>query len=705
MLALYIVFLGLSAAMCGAYGAQLAATQGYAPVFEMRLLTALATAGAYSALQLLYYGLLRALKPTRDSVPLLIESLSFGAAILLAPGLLRADVAWPSPFLERVEPLIFFSVFASVHLFMKLVSFFAVLNGRPSARFGALGWLAAGATCALVSMSAIQLWMQQAEAVRAEAPEVLSPHEVEGVYALARALPEGAVLETVVSSFPGGCITLRWAEDGSRRADENRADALYVTVRMQGDRISKYSTSIDLDKSGWTEHTVPSALVPQGLESLSVTWAGSPEPAWRRVLGIHSIITSDSCAFLSGPFLHVLDEGVEGRNFVLLLVDGLGPTHISAMEGPEKATPAIDRLVFSSVAFPNAYTSAAETGAAAMTVVTGLNPLRHGYLGARRGPLPADVQNLPELFRNAYYVTAAFTEGNGDLGSEDTLRYGHGFERGFEVFDPSHSDASGAGIASNDRADNAAHVSASSTLAKAETWIENHRDRKRFVFIRLRALRAAVEQALDQGEDPRAAFEGALELLDRRLGAFIKYVRDYDTGYNTCIILTSPYAYSFDQRGSKTLVVQGEASWRVPLVLYKPGWDKGVRADLVSLDDLAPSLLEEAAIQASFDMDGVSFLDGPSNLSPITVYGDPLTLSMRAEDWRFTWQTTVAPCTWETRPGSDQVQLVKAGIAGQRDSRDYSSRYSDAAEKYQSFLAAYLESARWSRRNAHEEVQ
>jgi len=730
---LYLLALAGSAACVGVFVHQVLAEQGYAAGFAASVWLTTGVASAYIAAQFAFMGLLGLVKPAKGGKVAAAEMLSLGAAVILVPYLSGAEIPWPDPLLERAAPLVFLGLFASIHVALKLVSFFAALQSEPTSHAYGLVWLGLAVAAAGVSYTSSTRWMTELEAARPRAPEKSEVWRVGSVYSLARVMPEGALAEMPIDWEPGQSLTLRWAPlAGDDAPAPTRA---YVTISMQGDYAKDYRRRVDLTEDGWAHLRVPALEIPPGLQSCSVYWTQAQEPGWRRVTGFRPLRTGGRSVLLSGPYVHSERDSHDGPNVVVVLIDGLGPGHIvrgGAADGP---TPGLDRFAFTSVDFQRAYTVAPDSPATAATLLTGLNPLRHGYLGTHAGPLPDDALSLGEMLRKRGYATAAFTEGEG----LDTLDFGYGLERGFADFDPFFAERAAPAPEGPPETEDAATlfepqspdpdqgergegaeaaasepeaelesepevplpsdpVGSAATLDRARKWLDLHAPTQFLLFVRLTELRRAVErgwsadgvegESEETGASPEATFHASLARIDRHLGAFVKHIRDFDTRSNTLVVVTSPFAYAFDGDEGTPTAALTEENLAVPLYIWAQWIPRDERNDEVSLEDVLPALLGQLDLTAPSGLDGLDCLSGPVGGQPISVGGDPLVMTMRSPRWRLYWNTGRTAFHAARMPEEEPVLFEMRGRGGPVD---VTQRFPDTVALWQDRLRGRLE--------------
>jgi len=122
------------------------------------------------------------------------------------------------------------------------------------------------------------------------------------------------------------------------------------------------------------------------------------------------------------------------QNVILISVDTLRRSAVSAFDADAQPLPALDRFAAESVAFPHAYTTASWTLPAHASLFSGRYPNRAGVVRIQQS-LPPELPLLPELLRSRGYQTIAFTDG-ALLDSQ----FGH--SRGFQLYDAELQDPS-----------------------------------------------------------------------------------------------------------------------------------------------------------------------------------------------------------------------------------------------------------------------
>lgn len=641
MIVLYLITLFGSASLVGLFAQQLAADQGYALGLNVGMQMAAAGGLAYAASQLAFMAVIGLLKPAKGRLWLLFEIMGHLTSVLLMPYLLkvRFDLGLPEP--ELMTAALCLGAFIVVHTAIKLVSFFTALQSVPGNRCLGLFWSACTAAAVVGCAAALGGWLDAVEAARPQASSEPAVYRIGGAYRAARRLPEGSYLTVDFEPREDRCVTMYWALP----PDANPVDRVYATFTLDGDVSKTEVAAVALAPGQWQTLSVEAAELPPGCRRCTLSWTTERIPSWRRLTGLAPVVRSTREVLVSGPEPLIErrepDEYAE-PNVVLIGVDGLGYEHMSRGGYGRKTTRQLDRFAYSSAAFSYAYTPAPETSAAYMSLLTGVSPLRHGYLGTHEGPLPRQFQTLAELFQAQDYATAAFTEGaaRGDL-LMDT-----GFERGFDLFDDTYRDG-GAEEAVDVDAPRA--VGSRGTLERAARWIAGHRHLRFFTFVRVSELMDLTLRDrygtpfVEQGEDTptvRDTYDTALRYVDQQIARFVASIRDYDSRKNTLIVVCSPFSLDFTA-GNDRMPRLGlsERALRVPVFAYAYWIENEARSDLIRLEDVAPSVLSQTNTYFSAVIDGEDFFQGPNGAMPVSVHGDPLEMTMRSGRYRHWWPT------------------------------------------------------------------
>ena len=445
-----------------------------------------------------------------------------------------------------------------------------------------------------------------------------------------------------------------------------------------------------MNPEGWADLHVPAVHLPAELKRCSVAWSTEATPEWQKLVGLRPVTASNARVLLSGPFQHEGRASSVAPNVVVVVVEGLAAGHMSCLGYDRSTTPQLDALAAKGALFTNAYTSAPEVEAACMTLLTGMSPLRHRFLGENQGPLPRGYETLADVLLRNRYAAAAFTEGGEFAWGESAFSEDLG--RGFEIYDAVYGGES----ATPDKT-----AGSAVTLARAKRWIDSHAGQKFMVFVRLRELADPAWREryapgfVEEGARPTPldVYDSALAYLDAQLSAWVRGVRVGPAGQSTCIVITSPYGFDF-AAGKQAPAVIGltEDSLHVPLIFLGAGVPRaGKRQEPVGLEDVAPSLFAIARTGLDYVITGKEMLRNPYPKDPISMFGNPLALSVRTERWRHSWQSGRAPFADALTSDTGAIELFDVAASARRERKtDALQRNPDIARQLEERLSGYL---------------
>lgn len=296
-------------------------------------------------------------------------------------------------------------------------------------------------------------------------------------------------------------------------------------------------------------------------------------------------------------------------NVILISLDTLRADHVGAAGYERNTTPNIDRLATEGALFLNNYSQAPNTAPSHTSVLASLYPSVHGVY--KHGQvLDPEVQTLPEVFKDAGYRTAAFTQLNGET-------YKQGFDRNHFLESPPKT---GKGLKDTE---------------VIQAWISENPDQQFFLFVHsydvhlpysplpkyINLFSAGYDGPLPfwiQRQDINRINHGQLDLTardyqyivdlydaelfraDEILGTLFDHVRDTGIWDDTLILVFSDHGEEFGEHGlygMHTYSLYNELL-RTPLILRGPGVPKGKKVTLPTRNiDIAPTLLYLAGLQ------------------------------------------------------------------------------------------------------------
>ena len=275
--------------------------------------------------------------------------------------------------------------------------------------------------------------------------------------------------------------------------------------------------------------------------------------------------------------------------------------------GGKSISPFFERLRSEGVSFDRALTTFHSTSASHMSLFTATYP------GVHRVTFPTEtlsqrVGTLPERLADAGYVTGAVTE-------NAMLVASSGFARGFARYRENRNTLQGAG-------------GIEETFAAGAQWIEEERDSLFFLFLHTYEAHRPYAPDADLLADMPAlaespanwrAYAAEVRAIDRALEGLWQLLERLDLLDETMVIITSDHGEEFGEHGAsghgRTLF---DEAVRIPLLFWSPQRLPRGRSldDVVSLVDVAPTILEIAGLPPALSTQGRSLLDA--------MRGDPL---------------------------------------------------------------------------------
>ncbi len=700
---LYILLLGIAAGITGIYTQHMLHPLGYVPDLQAAIALTAGAAAIYLCIQLLFFSMLKLFRPSQGAIPYVSECLSqLGALLLLLP-VLGISLSLPHPALEKAEPFLFLGAFVILHGFFKLLTLFSATQTEEGSLGGFLGWGIAAGSSALVALIAFGAWQSALLEARRVALEAAQSFRLGDAYVQAQAIEEGAIVTLDLPEDRGAGMLFRWAPHPELSETVRQA---WITLEFNANPPVLQQEVLPLNPASWQDLRLDIARIPEGATHCSIQWFTSEQPAWIAQTGLRPPEPSDEKILLAGPHAMERRAADPDPDVIIIALDGLGQEHIGHLGYNRNITPGLDALAAQGLSFDNMFTPAAEGPATIMSLFTGMPPLQHGYLAGHTGNLSRDIPLLAELLRERGYFTGAFTEGARP--EQEDLPFGSGFERGMGYYDPSYPMTASRAADGPGAITQITHAGSKRTLDKAQAWIAAHNDMKYMAFIRLTELQAPRWQSRHglgfAGPRPAAArpidrYDTMLQDVDQHLDAFLREVRA-QSEREPLIVVMGSYGLDFTEpgrgtwrRGGPGVPRMGESSLRVPLILAGPGVDPGLREDIRSLLDLTPTLHALLGLESDMAAEGQSLLHVVEGDRPISVMGNPVSLSLRSLQWRYIWHSGRAPFTREMleSPSQELIDVIRLhnNIA---QPANVLSREASTVNRFRQILTEHLES-------------
>jgi arylsulfatase A-like enzyme/Tfp pilus assembly protein PilF len=284
-------------------------------------------------------------------------------------------------------------------------------------------------------------------------------------------------------------------------------------------------------------------------------------------------------------------------NLVLITLDSTRADRMGFLGAKGALTPNLDRLAGESIVFEHAYAQAPGTVVSHATILSGAYPQSTGT-SEIGGALPPALLYLPELLKSQGYRTAAFV-GSIDLDPQNGLA--QGFDRGFETYDAGFRPA----IPGEARPP-VTERRGDQVVARAVAWLDLNTQGQGqfFLWVHIGDARA-----------PATSYNSSIAAADSDVGKLISALRQRKMYGNTTVIVVGDHGESLGAHGEDTHgVFLYDETIHVPLLIKLPEGQPAAKpattrvAAKVRLVDIAPTLLEIAAIPVPSQMPGQSLL-------------------------------------------------------------------------------------------------
>ncbi|MGA7574910.1 MAG: sulfatase-like hydrolase/transferase [Terriglobales bacterium] len=272
-------------------------------------------------------------------------------------------------------------------------------------------------------------------------------------------------------------------------------------------------------------------------------------------------------------------------NLVLITLDSARADRMGFLGAKGILTPNLDRLAKESIVFEHAYSQSPSSVVSHATILSGSYPQSTG-ISSIGGALSPALLYLPDLLKAQGFRTAAFVSSI-DLDPQNGLA--QGFDRGFQTYDAGFKPA-----LPGDLRPPITERPADLVVARAITWLDHNAQSQFFLWIHLPGARAS----------------------DADIGKLIAALQQRKLYANTATIVLAGHGESLGAHGEETHgIFLYDETIHVPLLLRLPEGGSTAKpaatirvAAKARLVDIAPTLLEIAAIPVPSQMQGQSLL-------------------------------------------------------------------------------------------------
>lgn len=341
-------------------------------------------------------------------------------------------------------------------------------------------------------------------------------------------------------------------------------------------------------------------------------------------------------------------------NVLLITLDTTRADRLGCYGYRKGSTPNLDELAAAGTRFQNAYCQVPLTLPSHASILTGLNPCRHGVHNNGNYALQPEFTTLTEIFKEQGFVTAAFV-------ASFSVDSRFGLDQGFETYDDLFERGKAFKTYNAER-------QADGVYEAFSRWMERNYGSRFFAWVHFFdphfPYNPPPEFARRFQADP---YDGEIAFMDRYVGRVVELLKIYGCYDRTLIIIAGDHGEAFGEK-----VEQGhglflyEMSLRVPLIVVGPGLPSGqVISRPVRLIDIMPTIIDILGVKQTPEVDGQSLkpLLLGKNLKPADIYlesffprenyGWSELLGIISEDWKYIQAPRPELYNLKTDPGEN----------------------------------------------------
>ncbi len=289
---------------------------------------------------------------------------------------------------------------------------------------------------------------------------------------------------------------------------------------------------------------------------------------------------------------------VDSFNILLITLDTTRADRLGCYGYKEARTPNIDWLAREGILFTRAYCPAPLTLPSHVTILTGLEPARHGVRNNGHYLSP-EIKTITEYLSQRGYKTAAFV-------SSFSVDSRFGLDRGFEIYDDTFQASLPFKTANAERR-------AENTFLSFYRWLSRNAGDKFFCWVHYFDPHLPYDPPAPFSEEFKLRpYDGEIAYMDVYVGKIIDALKEKGLLDRTLIIIAGDHGEGLGERvelGHGIFLY--EETVRVPLIIWnqKIFPRPAVIKERVRLSDLAPTLAELLRLEeAAGQMDGKSLV-------------------------------------------------------------------------------------------------
>jgi arylsulfatase A-like enzyme/Tfp pilus assembly protein PilF len=280
---------------------------------------------------------------------------------------------------------------------------------------------------------------------------------------------------------------------------------------------------------------------------------------------------------------------------LLVTIDTLRADRVGAYGGPAGLTPNLDALARAGAVFGEALASVPLTLPSHATILSGLEPTRHGVHDNGTYVFPDVHQTLATRLKARGYATGAFV-------GAYVLDRRFGLARGFDAYDDAiERRGEGASALESERRGEAVAGAAADWIARQPGPF--------FAWAHLYDPHAPYDPPPAHRAEGRPLYDGEVAYADACVGRIVDAARKR-AGERLIVVVLADHGEALGEHGESTHgFFLYQPTLRIPMIVAGPGVSAGRRADgLARTADVMPTVLRLAGLDVPAGLDGVDAL-------------------------------------------------------------------------------------------------
>jgi arylsulfatase A-like enzyme/Flp pilus assembly protein TadD len=307
------------------------------------------------------------------------------------------------------------------------------------------------------------------------------------------------------------------------------------------------------------------------------------------------ILAPLGCGDQPSPTDPVAPSTQRAERTVLVTIDTLRDDRVGSTSHGQPVTPRLDALAARGARFRNAIAPVPITLPSHTTIMTGLQPTRHGVRANSTFALAPEIPTLASRARAAGIPTGAFV-GAVVLGSA------HGLDQGFDIYD----DRMGSRVALG-RSGGYPERQANEVVDAALGWLTVEQPERFFLWVHVYDPHMAHEPPTRFSDlFPDDLYAAEINFTDQEIGRLIDGVEAQYPDDQTLFIVTSDHGESLGEHNDPThSYTIYDATQKVPFILVGPRVPSHREVEaVIPLADTAPTVLAAMELAPFSETDG-----------------------------------------------------------------------------------------------------